>query len=130
MAPGFRHGSGRGAPRGIGARCDDDGAGRWLRQSSGGTLNILMPAGDPDHLDPALWYTLVSWNIGFTICDTLVTYPDAGGEAGKEIVGGLAQLPKVSNGGKAYTFTLSPGSSSRTASRSRRPMSSGRSSAC
>jgi len=79
------------------------------RQSSGGTLNIMMPAGDPDHLDPALWYTLVSWNIGFTICDTLVTYPDAGGEAGKEIVGGLAQLPKVSGGGKTYTFTLKPG---------------------
>jgi len=78
-------------------------------ETSGGTLNIMMPAGDPDHLDPALWYTLVSWNIGFTICDTLVTYPDAGGEAGKEIVGGLAKLPKVSNGGKTYTFTLKPG---------------------
>jgi ABC-type transport system substrate-binding protein len=78
-------------------------------QKAGGQLNILMPAGDPDHLDPALWYTLVSWNIGFTICDTLVTYPDAGGEAGKAIVGGLADLPKVSAGGKTYTFTLRRG---------------------
>jgi peptide/nickel transport system substrate-binding protein len=76
---------------------------------AGGQLTILMPAGDPDHLDPALWYTLVSWNIGFTICDTLVTYPDTGGEAGKAIVPGLASLPKVSAGGKTYTFTLRPG---------------------
>ncbi len=76
---------------------------------SSSTLNILMPAGDPDHLDPALWYTLVSWNIGFAICDTLVTYPDRGGEAGKAIVGGLADLPKVSKDGKTYTFTLRPG---------------------
>ena len=62
-------------------------------QRAGGQLTVLMPAGDPDHLDPALWYTLVSWNNGFTICDTLVTYPDAGGEPGKAIVPGLASLP-------------------------------------
>jgi peptide/nickel transport system substrate-binding protein len=76
---------------------------------AGSQLTILMPSGDPDHLDPALWYTLVSWNIGFTICDTLVTYPDTGGEAGKAIVPGLAALPKVSANGKTYTFTLRPG---------------------
>jgi len=76
---------------------------------AGGQLTILMPSGDPDHLDPALWYTLVSWNIGFTICDTLVTYPDAAGEPGKAIVPGLAALPKVSADGKTYTFTLRPG---------------------
>ena len=76
---------------------------------AGGKLTILMPAGDPDHLDPALWYTLVSWNIGFTICDTLVTYPDSAGEAGKAIVPGLAALPTVSADGKTYTFTLRKG---------------------
>ena len=78
-------------------------------QKAGGKLVILMPAGDPDHLDPQLWYTLVSWNIGFTICDTLVTYPDAAGEQGKQIVAGLASLPKVSDGGRTYAFTLRPG---------------------
>lgn len=76
---------------------------------SGGKATILMPAGDPDHLDPQLWYTLVSWNIGFQTCTTLVTYPDKPGEAGKVVIGGLAKMPKVSNGGKTYTFTLKPG---------------------
>jgi peptide/nickel transport system substrate-binding protein len=76
---------------------------------SGGKATILMPAGDPDHLDPQLWYTLVSWNIGFQICTTLVTLPDKGGQAGKVVVGGLANMPKVGNGGRTYTFTLRPG---------------------
>jgi peptide/nickel transport system substrate-binding protein len=85
------------------------GSGSASTQRSGGKATILMPAGDPDHLDPQLWYTLVSWNIGFQICTTLVTLPDKGGEAGKVVVGGLADMPKVSNGGRTYAFKLRPG---------------------
>ena len=68
VAPGFRHGSGRGALGASALVATMTARAGGSRQSGGGTLNILMPAGDPDHLDPALWYSLVSWYIGFTIC--------------------------------------------------------------
>ncbi len=78
-------------------------------RKAGGKAVIMMPAGDPDHLDPQLWYTLVSWNLGYEICTTLVTLPDAAGEAGKVVVGGLANMPRVSSDGRTYTFKLKPG---------------------
>ncbi len=40
----------------------------------------------------------------------LLTYAHANGEAGSEVVPGLAEdLPKISNGGKTYTLTLRKG---------------------
>jgi peptide/nickel transport system substrate-binding protein len=79
------------------------------RQAAGGTIKGGTAAGDIDHLDPALWYFASTWSIAFATCTPLLTYRDAGGEAGKVLVPGLASaLPKVSNGGKTYTFTLRP----------------------
>jgi peptide/nickel transport system substrate-binding protein len=79
------------------------------RQAAGGTIKGGTAAGDIDHLDPALWYFASTWSIAFATCTPLLTYRDAAGNAGKALVPGLASaLPKVSNGGKTYTFTLRP----------------------
>ena len=80
-----------------------------VQAAGGGELRLGMPVGQIDHLDPALWYFAMTWRIGFATATPLVTFPDAAGEAGKEIVGGLAELPEVSEDGKTYTFTLKPG---------------------
>lgn len=80
-----------------------------VQATGGGELRLGMPVGQIDHLDPALWYFAMTWRIGFATATPLVTFPDASGEAGKEIVGGLAELPEVSEDGKTYTFTLKPG---------------------
>lgn len=78
-------------------------------QAAGSTIKGGTAAGDIDHLDPALWYFASTWSIAFATCTPLLTYRDAGGEAGKLLVPGLASaLPKVSGGGKTYTFTLRP----------------------
>jgi ABC-type transport system substrate-binding protein len=68
-----------------------------------------LPSGAIDHLDPALAYTAVSMRIVFFTATPLVTFKDAEGEQGKQIIGGLADLPVVSADGKTYAFTLRKG---------------------
>ncbi len=68
-----------------------------------------LPSGAIDHLDPALAYTNASMRIVFVTATPLVTFKDAEGEQGKQIVGGLAELPEVSADGTTYTFTLKKG---------------------
>ncbi len=75
----------------------------------GGTLNVSY-AGLPDDLDPALSYTREGWTAMYEVYIPLLTYKHANGEAGSEVVPGLAKdLPKISNGGKTYTLILRPG---------------------
>ncbi len=47
--------------------------------------------------------------IEFFTTTPLVTFRDAAGEEGKEIIGGIADLPEISDDGLTYTFTLKPG---------------------
>ena len=68
-----------------------------------------LPAGAIDHLEPTLAYTALSMRIEFVTCTPLVTFPDAEGEEGRQIIGGIAELPEISEDGKIYTFTLKPG---------------------
>jgi peptide/nickel transport system substrate-binding protein len=64
----------------------------------------------PDYLDPALSYTLEGWTAMWNTYIPLLTYAHAGGEAGTEIIPGLAKaLPKVTDGGRTYTLSLRPG---------------------
>ncbi len=77
--------------------------------AGGGEGHFAIGAGSIDHLDPALWYFALTWRLGFALCTPLVTFPDAADEAGKQVVGGLADLPEVSADGKTYTFTLKDG---------------------
>ncbi len=76
---------------------------------SGGTATLGMPAGGIDHLEPTLWYFATSWEVAFATCTPLVTFPDQSGQAGAQVVGGLADLPTISADGKTYTFKLRDG---------------------
>lgn len=75
----------------------------------GGTLQGSY-ASFPDYLDPQLSYTAEGWTAMYDTYIPLLTYAHASGEAGSEVVPGLAEaLPKISDGGKAYTLTLRRG---------------------
>lgn len=75
----------------------------------GGTLNASF-ASYPDALDPQFSYTLEGWTAMYDTYIPLLTYAHNEGEAGSEIVPGLAEsLPKVTDGGKTYTLKLRKG---------------------
>jgi peptide/nickel transport system substrate-binding protein len=84
--------------------CGDGGGGK-----EGGTLQGSY-ASFPDYLDPALSYTAEGWTAMYDTYVPLLTYAHASGDAGSEVIPGLAEsLPEVSNGGKTYTLTLRKG---------------------
>src|SRR4051794_36434179 len=64
----------------------------------------------PDYLDPQLSYTVDGWEAEYNTYIPLLTFKHAPGKAGTEVVPGLAKaLPKITNGGKTYTFELQQG---------------------
>jgi peptide/nickel transport system substrate-binding protein len=76
---------------------------------SGGTATIDM-ASAPDSLDPQYGYTVEAGEADWITYTPLLTYAHANGEAGTQIIPGLATaLPTVSDGGKTYTLTLRSG---------------------
>ena len=76
---------------------------------NGGTATIDM-ASAPDSLDPQYGYTIESGEADWITYTPLLTYAHANGEAGTQVIPGLATaLPVVSNGGKTYTLTLRSG---------------------
>jgi ABC-type transport system substrate-binding protein len=75
----------------------------------GGTIDVGMPAGAIDHLEPTLWYYATTWEIANATCVPMLTFPDKAGVAGVTPIGGVAGLPAVSNGGTVYTFKMKPG---------------------
>lgn len=82
----------------------DDSGGK-----TGGTLNGTY-ASFPDYLDPALSYTAEGWTAMYNTYIPLLTYAHENGDAGSEVIPGLAKdLPKITNGGKTYTLFLRPG---------------------
>lgn len=75
----------------------------------GGTLTGSY-ASFPDYLDPAISYTAEGWTAMYNTYTPLLTYRHASGKAGSEVIPGLAKdLPKISNGGKAYALFLRKG---------------------
>jgi peptide/nickel transport system substrate-binding protein len=75
----------------------------------GGTLKGSY-ASFPDYLDPQLSYTVEGWTAMYDTYIPLLTYAHENGEAGSELVPGLAQsLPKISPDGKTYTLQLRKG---------------------
>jgi len=75
----------------------------------GGTLRVTYNA-FPDYLDPALSYTLEGWTAMYATYIPLLTYAHSEGEAGSEVIPGLAKaLPKVTEDGKTYTLFLRDG---------------------
>jgi peptide/nickel transport system substrate-binding protein len=64
----------------------------------------------PQSLDPSLDYTTQGSEINWEVYTGLLTYAHANGAAGAKVIPGLATgLPKISNHGKTYTFTLRSG---------------------
>jgi peptide/nickel transport system substrate-binding protein len=75
----------------------------------GGTITIGLPSGSIDHLEPTLWYYATSWEIAYATCTPMLTFPDSTGAPGVKVIGGVADMPTVSDGGRVYTFKLKPG---------------------
>src|SRR5215217_3209329 len=72
----------------------------------GGTLRVDLFS-DVDYTDPALDYSALGWEIEYATCLKLLNYPDVNGPKGSLLVPEAATaLPKVSNGGKTYDFTV------------------------
>jgi ABC-type transport system substrate-binding protein len=85
------------------------GQGGATSHVSGGTLNVDL-ATDVDSTDPALAYLNTSWEIEYATGLKLVNYPDAEAPRGSRIVPeAAAGLPRVSNSGRVYDFTVKAG---------------------
>ncbi len=74
-----------------------------------GTINIVEGTA-PDSLDPGFGYTTQAAEADWLAYTGLTTYAHANGQAGGQVIPGLATaLPTVSDGGKTYTVTLRKG---------------------
>lgn len=64
----------------------------------------------PDYLDPQLSYSVEGWTAMYNTYIPLLTYAHAGGDAGSEVIPGLAKsLPKIDDRGRTYTLFLRKG---------------------
>jgi peptide/nickel transport system substrate-binding protein len=80
------------------------------RSSGGGTFRMNVSNTDVESVDPALGADIISGQVVLATCARLVGYPDRNGPAGARIVPDAATaLPRVSNGGRTYTFTVRHG---------------------
>jgi peptide/nickel transport system substrate-binding protein len=76
---------------------------------SGGSITIGMNS-QPDFLDPASAYTVNAWESQWLVYTPPLTYKRAEGEEGTKLIPGVADaMPKISNGGKTYEFTIRKG---------------------
>src|SRR3954470_11467295 len=77
---------------------------------AGGTLNTVAQAAPSGSPDPQINYTLQEWQLLILSHDGLVGFKRAAGTEGTKIVADLAtEVPKPTNGGKTYEFTLRKG---------------------
>jgi peptide/nickel transport system substrate-binding protein len=96
------------------AACGDDddggdGGGGGGEARQGGSITISQTS-QPDYLDPALGYTVNSWEALWLAYTPPVTYKRAEGADGTELIPGVAEeLPEVSEDGKTVTFTMRKG---------------------
>ena len=75
----------------------------------GGTATVLMGTA-PDFLDPQEGYTTQAAEADWITYTPLLTYKHASGQAGTQLIPGLAaSQPVVSDGGKTYKLTLRKG---------------------
>ena len=83
-------------------------AGPASAQKRGGTLTIVSRS-DFDYADSGLAYFSHSWNMMSATNLTLTYYPHTEAAVGGRLTGMAAPLPRVSNGGRTYTFTVKKG---------------------
>jgi peptide/nickel transport system substrate-binding protein len=77
---------------------------------SGGSITISQTS-QPDHLDPALMYTVNAIEPSWLVYTPLITYPRTGdAEKDATLIPGLAEeMPTISEDGKTYELTLRKG---------------------
>ena len=78
--------------------------------AKGGTMTLLANAAPSGSPDPQVNYTLQEWQLLIVTHDGLTAFKRTGGAEGTKVVADLAtDIPKPTNGGKTYTFTLRSG---------------------
>jgi ABC-type transport system substrate-binding protein len=102
-------GSSGGGGSGGGGGGGSNGSGPPKPGVATGTLMGAMSSGAIDSMDPNRWWFAVTWGLANALCTTLVRYADQPGVAGTQVVPGTASLPKVTDNGLLYTFTMRPG---------------------
>jgi peptide/nickel transport system substrate-binding protein len=92
----------------AGCGSSDNGSGSSTAQE-GGKATVLMGTA-PDFLDPQLGYTTQSAEATWISYTPLLTYRHADGQAGTELIPGLAaSLPAISADGRTYKLKLRDG---------------------
>ncbi|MGW1555800.1 ABC transporter substrate-binding protein [Streptomyces sp. NPDC002144] len=85
------------------------GSAAFQPQHKGGTLKLVAHAA-AGSFDPQVNYTLQYWQLYQSLYDGLLAFKKVGGQESFTVVPDLATaMPKVTNGGKTYTFTLRKG---------------------
>jgi peptide/nickel transport system substrate-binding protein len=75
----------------------------------GGVLRAGI-ADNPDHLDTGIGFAVEGWELTEATGNGLVKFKDASGPGSSQVVPDLAvAMPKISDGGKTYTFTMHSG---------------------
>jgi peptide/nickel transport system substrate-binding protein len=87
---------------------DDDEDGGGAAKKGGGSISIGTVG--PDKYDPAIFQTVQAVQALQLVYTPLITYKHEEGNAGTEVVPGLAEeVPEPSDGGKTYKFKLRQG---------------------
>ncbi|WP_406491402.1 ABC transporter substrate-binding protein [Streptomyces sp. NBC_01604] len=85
------------------------GSSDFQPEHKGGTLKLVAHAA-AGSFDPQVNYTLQYWQLYQSMYDGLLSFQKVGGQQSFTVVPDLAAaMPKVTNGGKTYTFTLRKG---------------------
>ncbi|WP_030948400.1 ABC transporter substrate-binding protein [Streptomyces sp. NRRL S-646] len=91
------------------ASASGSGSSAFQPQHKGGTLKLIAHAA-AGTLDPQVNYTLQYWQLYQSMYDGLLAFKKVGGQESFTVVPDLAAaMPKVTNGGRTYTFTLRKG---------------------
>ena len=83
-------------------------SGATAKVRDGGIFRISLES--LDYVDPALAYTAPAWSLIDTTCARLMAYPDKPPPEGYRLVPEVAAAyPRMSDGGRTWTFTLRTG---------------------
>jgi peptide/nickel transport system substrate-binding protein len=92
-----------------GPSSSSSGSSAFQAQHKGGTLKLVAHAA-AGSFDPQVNYTLQYWQLFQSMYDGLLAFKKVNGQESFTVVPDLATaMPKVTNGGKTYTFTLRKG---------------------
>ena len=91
---------------GVAACGGDDKTSTSTGAEGGGDINVAATS-FPDYVDPQLSYTVEGWQVLWNVYTPLLTYKHEAGDAGTEVVPGLADgMPEISADGRTYKLKL------------------------